>query len=116
MSQREPCSQLKILSKASSYSTLIWPTLEKQSFLIKSIARHYQLREGFNKKNIKSYGNFHQHFTLPPPPSMKKNQFVSTEGGWGGSKIWMENSITFNVFFIETFPKLCEIRTIIKYK
>ena len=25
-------------------------------------------------------------------------------GVWGGGKIWMENSITFNVFFIETFP------------
>ena len=24
---------------------------------------------------------------------------------WGGCKILMENSITFNVFFIETFPK-----------
>ena len=24
----------------------------------------------------------------------------------GGGKIWTENSITFNVFFIETFPKV----------
>ena len=27
------------------------------------------------------------------------------KGGSGGGKIWMGNSITFNVFFIETFPK-----------
>ena len=31
--------------------------------------------------------------------------FFFIEGGWGWGKIWMENSITFNVFFIETFPK-----------
>ena len=34
------------------------------------------LREGFNKKNIKSFGIFHPNFN-PPPPSMKKNTFFS---------------------------------------
>ena len=36
---------------------------------------------------------------------MEKKCFFSIEGGWGGVKISMENSMTFNVFFIETFPK-----------
>ena len=36
------------------------------------------LREGFNKKNIKSYGIFHPNFTPPPPPSMEKNHFFSS--------------------------------------
>ena len=29
--------------------------------------------------------------------------------GVGGGQIWMENSITFNVFFIETFPNSIKI-------
>jgi len=29
----------------------------------------------------------------------KQNVFSSIVGGWGGGKIWMENSITFNVFY-----------------
>ena len=32
--------------------------------------------------------------------------FFSIKRGWGGCKIWMENSINFNVSFTETFPKL----------
>ena len=32
------------------------------------------LREGFNKKNIKSFGIFHRNVT-PPTPSMKKTHF-----------------------------------------
>ena len=36
------------------------------------------LREGFNKKNIKSYGIFHPNFTPPPPPFDEKKPFFST--------------------------------------
>ena len=32
---------------------------------------------------------------------IKKNIFFPSKGG---GKIWIENSITINVFFIETFP------------
>ena len=36
----------------------------------------------------------------------RKNVFFSINwGGWGGRPV-MENSITFNVFFIEDFPNL----------
>ena len=35
---------------------------------------------------------------------MKNKCFFSIEGGWGGGKIWMENSITFNVFFYWNLP------------
>ena len=34
---------------------------------------------------------------------VENKYFFSIKGG--GGKIWMENSLTFNVFFIETFPQ-----------
>ena len=36
--------------------------------------------------------------------------------GGGGGKIWMENSITFNVFFIDTFPKTLTVTLTVTFK
>ena len=54
------------------------------------------IREGLNKKNIKSYGIFHTGCVSIFRNFFRKKNFYRR----GGGKILMENSITFNVFFI----------------
>ena len=67
--------------------------------LIRRDIEFLKVREDFNKKNIKSYGIMVIINIIKTYKNYGKKMFFIHRRGWGGGKIWMENSITFNVFF-----------------
>ena len=103
-------------TKLNSKTKINWRKSYKKSKMREDY--HFQaeqysdyFREGFNKKNIKIYGIFHQNFTTPTPFLWKKNiffpQFFLCLYNVYNYQIWREKIYIY--FFFNVLKKKGEV-------